>query len=109
MASQRSEPFLHLAVGHAQVAERQPQFLQAGLGVLGRTADLGLADDLHQGDARAVEIDLGEPAAAVRELAGILFQVNARQAAALPPPPSLRTGISSHPPVLNGRSYWLIW
>ena len=41
---------------------------------------LGLADDLHQRDARAVEVDLGEPPGPVGELAGVLLQVDPGQA-----------------------------
>ena len=100
---------LHLAVGDAQVAERQPELLEAASGV-GRAADVGLGDDLQERDARAVEVDLGEPAGGVRQLAGVLLEVDAGQ-----PAPAARrrrpsaTGISSQPPWLNGRSYWLIW
>ena len=74
-------PFLHLAVGDAEVSEREPQLFEAGLGIFGG-ADIGLGDDLQQGDARAVEIDFGEAAGTVGELAGVFLQVDASQPAA---------------------------
>ena len=49
-------------------------------------ADLGLGDDLQQRDARAVQVDLGEAPGAVRQLAGVLLEVDAGQ----PAPPAAR-------------------
>ncbi len=73
--------FLHLAVGDAEVAEGEAQFFETSLGVLGG-ANVGLGDDLQEGDTRAVQVDLGEAAGAVGELAGVFFEVDAGQPAA---------------------------
>ena len=73
--------FLHFAVGDAEVAEVEAQFFEAAAGV-GRGADIGLGDDFEEGDARAVEVDLGVIARGVDELAGVFFEVDAGQAAA---------------------------
>ena len=81
---------LHLAVGDAEVAERQPQLLEAAAGV-GRAADLGLGDDLQQRDARAVQVDLREPAGAVRQLAGVFLEVDPRQ-----PAPAAAAAVLAH-------------
>ena len=78
IAPQRA--FLHLAVGDLQVAQGQPQLLEAAAGV-GRAADVGLGDDLEERNARAVQVDLGEAAVAVHQLAGVFLEMDPRQAA----------------------------
>ncbi len=78
-------PLLHLAVGDAEVAEGQPEFFQAGLGILW-TADVGLGDDLQQRDPRPIQVNLRETPCPVRQLAGVFFEVDASRAAHRPPP-----------------------
>ena len=79
--------FLHVAV---RDAERQPdsaQLLREAAGLFGR-ADVGLGDELHERGAGAVEVDerVGRArettlrAAHVDHLAGVLFEVDARDA-----------------------------
>ena len=48
--------FLHVAVGDAQVVQQQLQLGEIGLGLGGR-AQVGLADDLQQRRAGAVQVD----------------------------------------------------
>ena len=56
------------------------QLAQIGAGFLGR-AHIGLADDLHQRDAGAVQVDVGfRRVLVVQRLAGILLQMQARDA-----------------------------
>ena len=78
VAAQRA--FLHLAVGDFEIAQGQPQLFEAAAGI-GRAADLGLGDDLEQRNARAVQVDLGKAAVAVRQLAGVFLEVDSRQTA----------------------------
>ena len=80
LASQRRVPSCISQSETPEVAEREPQLLQAALASCG-AADVGLGDDLQQRDARAVQVDLGEPAGAVRQLAGVFLEVDAGQPA----------------------------
>ena len=69
---------LHVAVVDPEVHEREPQRLE----VLGRLlcgAQVGLADDLDERRAGAVQVDLGA-SAAVHVLARVLFEMDAGQA-----------------------------
>ena len=67
--------FLHVAVAGAEVAQDVAQLAHVGAGFLG-AADIGLADDLHQGNAGAVQIDEGfRPVLVVQRLAGVLLQM----------------------------------
>ena len=73
---------LHFAVGNADLAQQQANLLEIRLGLLG-AREVGLADDLQQRRAGAVEIDQAVAAAAllvVQHLAGVLFQVDADDA-----------------------------
>ena len=72
--------FLHLAVGNLEIAEREPEFFEAAAGV-GRGADLGLADNLEEWDPGAIQVDLRHSPGAVRQLAGVLFEVDPGQSA----------------------------
>ena len=66
---------LHIAVAGAEIAQDRPQLRHIGLGLLGR-AHVGLRDDLHQRDARAVEIDEGfRRRLVVQRLAGVLLEM----------------------------------
>ena len=73
---------LHVDVAHVQVLQQALELGQEARGLLGR-ADVGLADDLHQRRAAAVEVDqrvlgsLDAPrrAAGVDELARVLLHV----------------------------------
>ncbi len=70
-------PFLHVAVGNAEVGQQQLQFGQIGLR-LGRRAQVGLADDLQQRRARAVQVDAAVGLAGhfvVHALAGVFFEM----------------------------------
>ena len=49
-------PFLHVAVGDAQVVQQQLQLGEISLGLGGRT-EVGLADDLQQRRAGPVQVD----------------------------------------------------
>ena len=42
---------------------------------LGRRADVGLGDDLHQRDAGPIEVDQAVPAPAVLQARGVLLEV----------------------------------
>ena len=95
--------FLHVAVADLEVLQDRAQRAQVGAG-LGRAAQVGLAHDLEQRHAGAVEVD--QAAAAVRVvdvLAGVLLHVDAGQADA--PGRRRRRTISSQPPVQSGCSY----
>ena len=70
--------FLHVAVGHLEITQHRPQFAQISSGLFGG-AEVGLADDFHQGYARAVEIDQAA-IGRVDVLAGVFLQVDADQA-----------------------------
>ena len=81
--------FLHLHVGDTDREQRGAQLLDVALGLLGRT-DVGLGDDLEQRHAGAVVVDEGvlgvvdaPTPADVQRLAGVLFEVRARDADAL--------------------------
>ena len=83
LASQRSEPFFHVDVGDAQLLHQAAQLREVGPGLLGR-ADVGLADDLHQGSAAPVEVhqrvvgpvDAARGPAGVHQLARVFFHVH---------------------------------
>ena len=71
---------LHVAVAGADVAQDRAQLRDIGLGLVGR-AHVGLGDDLHQRDARAVEIDMRVIGAEiVQRLAGVLLEMQALDA-----------------------------
>ena len=71
---------LHVAVAGAEVAQDGAQLRHVGLGLLGG-AHIGLRDDLHQGDAGAVEVDERHGrVAVVHRLAGVLLEVEALDA-----------------------------
>jgi len=94
-------PLLHLAIGHSQLAEQQADFLEVGAGLL-RAGDLGLADDLQERSAGAIEIDPAGLSAAilvVQQLSCVLLQVHANQADAPRPLP----GIDLQPAFLAER------
>ena len=127
---------LHVAVGDAEGEPDSAQLLREAARLLGR-ADVGLAHELHERRAGAVEVDervggAGEAAlgaADVDHLAGVLFEVDARDADAggvgvlgvvddVEAPsraiealatPSPSTSMSRWPFSQNGRSYWEIW
>ena len=86
VAAQRA--FFHVAVAHAGVEDDFLQPRQVFLGFVGR-GDVGLADDLDQRHAGAVQVDRGPLAAVgqavVQALARVFFQVHARDADALRP------------------------
>ena len=107
LASQRNEPFLHVAVADAEPDDERVQ--RAGVGDrLGARAHVGLGDDLQQRRAGAVQVDAGLAVVVlVQRLAGVFLEVGARQvhACALASP----TKNSTAPPCTTGISYWLIW
>ncbi len=73
--AREGDSLLHVAVAGADVAQDRAQLAQVRAGLLGR-AQAGLGDDLHQRDARAVEIDERRRRVAVVEaLAGVLLEV----------------------------------
>ena len=105
LASHRSAAFLHLAVGHAQLAEQQPHLVQVGDGLL-RAAQVRVADDLQQRGAGAVEVHPGVAAAAglvVLVLAGVLLQVRPDDADALGRVPLLGVRVDVDFEVAVGR------
>ena len=66
-----------------EVAHQRVHLLHVGHGFL-RRAHVGLGDDLEQRRAGAVQVDAGQPwQALVQRLAGVLFEVRARDADAL--------------------------
>ena len=66
---------LHVAVAGAEIAQDRAQLGHIGLGLLGG-ADVGPGDDLHQGHAGPVEVDIRHRGAlVVQRLAGVLFQM----------------------------------
>ncbi len=68
---------LHVAVAGAQIPQDLAQLDDIGRGLFG-AADIGTRDDLHQGNAGAVEIDKAHVRVhVVDRLAGILFQMDA--------------------------------
>src|SRR5208337_2416111 len=76
--AQRS--LLHVAVARAEVAQDRAYLAQIGAGLLG-TAQVGLADDLHQRHTRTVEVDIRlRRMLVVQALAGVLLQVQPRDA-----------------------------
>ena len=90
IAAQRT--FLHVAVADAGVEDDFLQARQVFVGFVGRS-DVGLADDFNQRHAGAVEVDGslfgGVGKAFVQALAGVFFQMDARDADFLlgPSPP----------------------
>ena len=71
--------FLHVAGGDAEILENGAQFHQVLPGLFRRT-QVGLADDLHQGDAGAVDVDeavrFPGGISPVQQFGHILFQVH---------------------------------
>ena len=107
LTSARMRAFLHVAVAGAEIAQDRAQLAQIGAGFLGR-ADIGLADDLHQRHAATVEIDVGlRRILIVQRLAGILLQMQPRDADRLASLPSA-SSISILPAPTIGCSNWLI-
>ena len=89
--------FLHVAVAGAEIAQDRAQLAQVRRRLL-RRAHVGLRDDLHQRDAGAVEIDIGlGRMLVVQALAGVLLQVQARDADLVRLPPSGRSSTISRP------------
>src|SRR4029077_14624474 len=78
IATQRA--LLHFAIGDLHIAERQPQLLEAPARV-GQAADVRLGDDLEERNARTVQVDLGEAAVAMGQLAGVFLEMDPCQAA----------------------------
>ncbi len=75
-------PFLHVAVGDAQVVQQEFQLREIGLG-LGRRAHVGLADDFQERRAGPVQVDAAVGLArrlVVHALAGVFFEVGADDA-----------------------------
>ena len=73
----------HVAVADLQVAQDRPQLAQVLAGGF-RAADVRLADDFHQGNPGAIQVDPADgPVRVVNELAGIFFHVNTGDANAL--------------------------
>ena len=71
---------LHVAVAGAQIAQDLAQLDDIGGGLFG-AADVGAADDLHQGHPGAVQVDEGHGRVhVVDRLARVLFQVDALDA-----------------------------
>ena len=108
LASQRRLPSCISQSETPSLAEQQANLFQIGLGLL-RGWQVGLADDLQQRRAGAVEIDQAVAAGArfvVQHLAGVFFEVGADDADRAWRRPAV--SISSQPSWLNGRSYWLI-
>ena len=81
VAAQR--PLLHVAVGHAEVDQGAAQAGVVGVRLFGRS-QIGLADDLDQRHAGAVEVDVrlavGIREAFVQQLAGVLLHMDAGDA-----------------------------
>ena len=81
VAAQRA--FFHVAVADGGVEDDFLQARQIFVGLVGR-GDVGLADDLDQGNAGAVEVDggflVGIGEALVQALAGVFFEVDAGDA-----------------------------
>jgi len=70
----------HVAVAGAQIAQDGPEFGDVGLRLLGR-AHVGLGHDFHQGNARAIEIDVGIVGMlVVQRFAGVLLKMEALDA-----------------------------
>ena len=73
---------VHVAVADADVLQDLPQPGEVGRGFAG-AADIGLAHDLHEGHARAVEVDVAQvgivSGLVVDGLAGFFLQVDAPQ------------------------------
>ncbi len=66
---------LHVAVAGAEIAQDGAQLRDIGLGLVGR-AQIGLGDDLHQRDARAVEVDEAHRRVLIVDrLAGVLLEM----------------------------------
>ena len=75
--------FLHVAVADLEVAHQRVHLLEIGHGLFRRT-HVGLGDDFDERRAGAVEIDAGLlRQALVQRLAGVLFEMRARDADAL--------------------------
>ena len=66
---------LHVAVASAEIAKDAAQLRDVGLCLLGGS-QIRLRDDLHQRDARAVQIDVGIiRVLVVQRLAGVLLEM----------------------------------
>jgi hypothetical protein len=71
---------VHVAVAGAEIAQDLAQLGEIGPGLVGG-AQIRLGDDLHQRDARAVQIDIGHGRVLiVHRLAGVLLQMQALDA-----------------------------
>ena len=70
--------FFHVRAADAERAQDGAQLLQVGAR-LGRGAQIGLRDHLHERHARAVVVDQ-RPAAGVGQLAGVFFEVHPLEA-----------------------------
>ena len=66
---------LHLAVGYPQVLQGGLQLLQVGDDLVGG-AEVGLGDDLDEGDAAAVAVDQRTQLRIMDELAGVLLNMD---------------------------------
>ncbi len=74
--------FLHFAIGHFDLTQQQANLLEIGLGLFGRR-EIGLADDLQEGGAGAVEVDqaiAAGPMLVMQHLAGIFFEMGTQNA-----------------------------
>ena len=100
VASERA--FLHFAVGHAEIAEREPKLFKTRASIF-RGADFGLADDLQERNPRAVQVNLGERAVAVGEFAGVFLEVDACQSAAASPGAVLARRDQERAPLAEGE------
>ena len=96
---------LEVAVVDADEDEDVAQHTQVLRGFR-RAAQIGLADDLDERYAGAVEVDHAR-VPAVRALACVLLHVDARDADGADGRPPI--SMSRCPRSLNGSSYWLIW
>ena len=109
IAAQRT--LFHVAVGDAGVEQDLLEPREVFEGLVGR-ADVGLADDLDQRRAAAVQVEIGARGgvgkAFVQALARVLFHVQAGDADSLLSTPSA-VGTSIQPCSASGLSYCEIW
>ena len=74
---------IHIAIAAADITQHRTQFRKVSPGLL-RAGHIGLADDLHQRHAAAVEIDIGHRRVLImHQLAGVLLDMDAFDADAL--------------------------
>ena len=103
-------PFLHIAIGDAQIIQQQLELREVRLGFGGR-AKVGLANDLQKGRAGTVQIDAAVGLArllVVHALAGILLQMRPDDADLSGSMRPLGSLIAKWPSRLRGSSNWLI-